>query len=269
MPNMFLNNKKLFFLKKMKFMQTSILRKKYIIKSIKKFPFQLKNNYDSIIPLHIYQTWCTKQLPPLMARCVHRLKSNNPRFTHHLYDDNDCREFIKNNFQEDVLNTFDKLVPGAYRADLWRYCMLYERGGIYLDIKYECFNHFKFIHLTESEHFVSDLNDSGIYNALLVCLPGNETLLRAINKIVENVKNNFYGESCLAPTGPLLLSKVICNRQNIDLKHNVINGSFNNRIISYNGKIILKSYNGYLSEYGYYKKTEHYAKLWNERKIYS
>lgn len=266
MRNMFLNNKKRIFMRNL---NNSIIQKKNFINFFKKKgPFPLKNDYHSIIPLDIYQTWYTKNLPPLMSRCVHRLRLNNPRFNYHLYDDNDCREFIKNNFDEVVLNAFDKLVPGAYKADLWRYCILYKRGGIYLDIKYECFNNFKFIHLTESEHFVSDLNDNGIYNALLICLPGNETLLRAINKIVEHVQYNFYGGSCLEPTGPLLLSKVIGDNNNVDLKHKVIGGSFNNRIITYNGNIILKSYSGYLSECGYYKKTEHYAKLWRERKIY-
>ena len=28
--------------------------------------FQLKNSYDSVIPLHLYTCWHTKDLPPLM-----------------------------------------------------------------------------------------------------------------------------------------------------------------------------------------------------------
>ena len=168
--------------------------------------YPLKQNYNSIIPLNIYQTWHTKKLPPKMFESVNLIKNLNPRFNYQLFDDDDCREFIKNNFEERVLHAFDSLIPGAYKADLWRYCILYKNGGIYLDIKYRPLNNFRFITMTEKEHWVLDADKNGIYNALMVCRPGNEILLKAINKIVENVKTKFYGNSSLEPTGPLLLS---------------------------------------------------------------
>jgi mannosyltransferase OCH1-like enzyme len=89
------------------------------------YTFKLKENYNSIIPLKIYQTWHTKNLPKHMNDTVELLKNTNPEFEHFLFDDNDCRNFIKNNFNEKVLHTFNKLKPGAYKADLWRYCVLY------------------------------------------------------------------------------------------------------------------------------------------------
>jgi mannosyltransferase OCH1-like enzyme len=79
-----------------------------------------------------------------MQECVDKLKKDNPEFEYHFYDDNQCREYIKDNFNKDVLHAFDKLIPGAFKADLWRYCILYKKGGIYLDIKYQCENNFKF-----------------------------------------------------------------------------------------------------------------------------
>ena len=62
--------------------------------------FKLKENYNSIIPLKIYQTWYTKNLPNHMKDAVELLKNTNPEFEHYLFDDNDCRNFIKNNFNE-------------------------------------------------------------------------------------------------------------------------------------------------------------------------
>ena len=245
-------------------LQRFLVNKMNIINSLKK-------EYKSIIPLNIYQTWYTKKLPLLMSRAVNKLRMTNPRFNYYLFDDNDCREFIKNNFDSKVLNAYDCLIPGAYKADLWRYCILYKNGGIYLDIKYEPCNNFKFIYLTEKEHFVCDKDNSGIYNAFMISVPGNQTLLKAIYKIVENVENNFYGNSSLEPTGPHLLPKILTNnfRENIDMKHKIINNDFNMRTVMYKGIPILKSYNGYLKESGHYKKTEHYSKLWIERKIYN
>jgi mannosyltransferase OCH1-like enzyme len=160
-------------------------------------PFQLKSTYNSIIPLHLYQTWHTKDLPQKMKENLEFNKYANPKITFHLYDDSECREFIKNNFEQDVLDAFDNLIPGAYKADLWRYCILYIKGGIYLDIKYKCVNNFKFIALTEKEHFVRDRPDNYVYTGLIVTLPQNEIMRNCIYQIVENVKNKFYGSDPL------------------------------------------------------------------------
>ena len=143
------------------------------------------NSTNSInIPLNIFQTYHTLDLPPRMRKSVNKLIKNNPEFTHYLYDDDDCRKFIKNNFPSNVVNAFDKLIPGAYKADLWRYCVLYIHGGIYLDIKYCCVNNFKLIELTQKEHFVKDrqLNGiNGIYQALMVHKPYSQVLHTCIS----------------------------------------------------------------------------------------
>jgi mannosyltransferase OCH1-like enzyme len=232
-------------------------------------PYPMKKNYNPIIPLNIFQTWHTKILPPLMAQSISIIKKLNPRFNYYLFDDNDCREFIKNNFDLKVLHAFDSLIPGAYKADLWRYCILYKKGGIYLDIKYRPYNGFRFINLMEKEHFVLDADGDGIYNALMVCLPGNQVLLKVINQIVENVKNKFYGNNCLEPTGPHLLSRYInkTEKNKLDMKHEFY-FSMENRVIYFNNYLILKSYNGYLDDHRKYKKISHYSELWNKRKVY-
>lgn len=229
--------------------------------------FPNKYSYDIQIPLNIFQTWHTKKLSPKMFAAVNLIKKNNPRFKYSLYDDLDCREFIKNNFNSDVLYAYDKLIPGAYKADLWRYCILYKYGGIYLDIKYIPNNNFKFINLCESEHYVLDKNGIGIYNALMVSKPYNEFLLKAINQIVDNVKNHYYGECFLCPTGPKLLSKIIgLDNKFIDLNHDLINN--NNKLIYYKNIVILRSYNGHIFERDKFSKKQHYAILWNNRRIY-
>lgn len=227
--------------------------------------------YNSIIPLKIYQTWYTKDLPPKMKERVEILKSQNPRFEHHLFDDNDCREFIKDNFDIAVLNAYDTLIPGAYKADLWRLCVLYINGGIYMDIKLKCINGFKLIELTESEHYVKDRHlPLTIYNALMVCQKNNPFLWKAIYKIVFNVQNKFYGEDPLHPTGPLMLGKIILNNRlklNIDLNHYEKGGY----LIYKNRFVISTEYPEYNNERtNTYNsiKTKRYDVMWNEKKIY-
>jgi len=234
-----------------------------------KIPYPLKEKYDSVIPLNIYQTWHTKKISPKMFESISLIKNLNPKFNYQLFDDNDCREFIKNNYDQDVLYAFDNLVPGAYKADLWRYCILYKNGGVYLDIKYAPVNGFKFINLMEKEHWVLDMDKNGIYNALMVCKPNNEILLRAINKVVDNVKNKFYGSNCLHPTGPIMLAEFFTqsDKNIFDMYHDIYQ-SIENRFIFFNGYIIFKNYNDYLNEQRNNEKVSHYSGLWGSRNIY-
>ena len=225
---------------------------------------------NSEIPLHIYQTWHSNTLPQYMQECVNKLKKDNPEFSYHFYNDFDCREYIKDNFNKDVLHAFDKLIPGAYKADLWRYCILYKKGGIYLDIKYQCENGFKLIQLTDKEYFVKDipkLGRLGIYNAFMICKPGNKILLNCIDKIVENIKHKYYGSSPLEISGPLLMSKYFSplDINNLQLQHVQEKTNF---YITNNGIKILKIYPEYRSEQRLYQKNKYYAELWHKRRVY-
>ncbi len=234
------------------------------------FPNKPISEYKTIIPANIFQTWSSKNLPPLMFKNIQIIKRNNPDFKYYLFDDNDCREFIKKHFELDVLNAYNSLIPGAYKADLWRYCILYKYGGIYLDIKYTPINNFKFINLLEEEVWTLDLDKKKIYNALLVCKPGNEILLKAINKIVENVKNKYYGTSWLEPTGPALLRQYFTDeeRKKTKVYHITTGDNDYDRFIKYNDFNILQCYPGYFREREIYSRKQHYAILWSKRKIY-
>jgi mannosyltransferase OCH1-like enzyme len=243
----------------------------YHLKKKLSIPYPIKSVYQSVIPFNIFQTWWTKDnLTPSMFESINTIKNNNPKFHYYLFDDTDCRNFIKNNYSNEILNAFNLLIPGAYKADLWRYCILYKFGGIYLDIKYKPSNQFKFINLTEKEHWVLDADNNGIYNALIVAKPGNPILKKAIENVVENVKNRFYGGSCLDPTGPGMLSKFFSSQEKraLDMKHEYYFNDMNNRIILFHNIPILNSYRGYLNDYNNTKKTEHYSTLWNQRRIY-
>ena len=236
-----------------------------------------ENNDDSIvyseIPLDIYQTWKTKNLPPKMRECVENLKKQNPEFTHHLYDDEDCYEFIKRNFEPEVAAAYDSLIPGAYKADLWRYCILYKRGGVYLDIKYCNVDGFKLITLTNREHFTLDIPESGggIYNAFMICLPGNKILEKCIHQIVKNVQTKYYGDSYLSPTGPLLMKNVMTSSQVKEVERTglTLNRKADNTVcICLHGIPIMEIYQEYYNNEIKQNGQPNYGVLWYEKKIY-
>ena len=90
------------------------------------------------IPKIIHQTLNNKyELNPIFKANIEKLKYHNLNWEHRLYDDNDQRKFISNCYGADFLQSFDKInaLYGAARADFFRYLLMYELGGVYLDIK--------------------------------------------------------------------------------------------------------------------------------------
>jgi hypothetical protein len=222
-----------------------------------------------MIPKKLFQTWHSKALSAEMQDCVEALKAANPDYEHHLYDDADCRAFIEAHFPQEVTDAFDALVPGAYKADLWRYCVLYLHGGVYLDIKFRPLNGFRFSELEEDkEYFCRDLDVTrrrtlGIYNAILVCRAGNPILKQCIDQIVRHVAEEHYGYDYLSPTGPALLGSFFPPTATFELRL-----ARSARCIEWGDRPILGIYKGYRRTQWREGRTR-YDRAWRRREIYA
>lgn len=88
------------------------------------------------IPKVIHQTYHSKNLPNEIADNIRAIKAMNPDWEHRLYDDADIEHYIHTHFPE-LLNLYKKINPtyGAAKADFFRYLLMYNEGGVYLDIK--------------------------------------------------------------------------------------------------------------------------------------
>ena len=233
---------------------------------------------NSYIPKNIYLTWETsdiEKMPPNMKESIELLKSVNNDCNVYIFDKDHRVNFIKKYFKTEVLDAYNSLVPGAFKADVWRYCVLYKYGGIYQDIKMQPINGFKYseILVNDKEYYVKDIDGSGggVYNAVLICKPNNKVLLKTINNIIENVKNKYYGESSLYPTGPMLIKKFFTEKEinDMEMQLAVEYDSENNdiHIVKFNGRQILKMYNGYRQEVKKLGMKHHYH-MWVDKEIY-
>jgi mannosyltransferase OCH1-like enzyme len=221
----------------------------------------IPHTQPQIIPKHVFMTWKTLDLPSNMQKNADKLKTDNPDFDVQIFDDAMCREFIDTHFPFPVLDAYDTLIPGAYKADLWRLCVLYIHGGIYLDIKYGCSDGIYLRDLTHKEHFVLDRpahwvsnTHYGIYNAVMICLPGTLFLRKCIDAILINVQNKIYGYNPLYPTGPGLIGNIHAecfdSGENIDMAMIQIGygESGADYAVVYNNTMILETYETYRSE---------------------
>ena len=81
-----------------------------------KYVLKQKYNFCSSIPLIVHQTWISHDLPVNMRKNLIKNKNINNELKFILYDDNECREFIKQNYTDTVLYAYDKLKPGAIQS---------------------------------------------------------------------------------------------------------------------------------------------------------
>lgn len=155
------------------------------------------------IPLNIILFWHDELMPPHIKKSYQSIINNNPEFKIHLFNIESARDFIKENYDQNVLNTYDKFKPIAFKCDLFRYCALYKLGGIYLDIKINIVNNFKLINLAGYEELYTIEkyeNDFLMTPGFIITKERNPRIEKIINNIVLNVENKFYGNHPTSPT---------------------------------------------------------------------
>ena len=90
-----------------------------------------------VIPKVCHQTWNIKKLSPEIKNIIKYNKLLNLDIKFKLYDNEDIDIYIRENFDSSIYSAFRRINPkyGAMIADFFRYCVLYNEGGVYLDIK--------------------------------------------------------------------------------------------------------------------------------------
>lgn len=158
------------------------------------------------IPNIVHQTFCSEILPQEIVNIIEKNKiiCRNCKFI--FYNDSDCELLIKDNFNEEIYNTYKKINPsyGAMRADFFRYCVLYLYGGIYLDIK-SVIKYPLFRIINKDDICILDIprttlepwrtNTPTYEQWLLIFAPRHPYLLSMINQIYKYVNENYIPKS--------------------------------------------------------------------------
>jgi len=241
--------------------------------------------FEQNIPKTIIQTTYSRNIENVLHyNSILTYIELNPEYEYKIFDNNDSRLFIKNNFDEYILIAYDLIIPGAFKADFFRYCFLYVNGGCYFDCKSILRVPLRNI-INKDDTFLlcKDIGE-GYFNAIILSVPKNELLLKTINMCIENINNyytkynfkkNIYDSSntILSFTGPILIYNTIknnVNNNNIKFLHkndqnkkNDYNHNYQRLFIEYNLKyIITKQYYLYNSSSG-----SHYSDQWYNKEV--
>ena len=176
------------------------------------------------IPAILYKQGETDNLPEPIVELYRTIESENPSYRVVYFSDRTRRQFIAERLEgtfSGVLAAYDRLIVGAYRADLFRLCVLFANGGVYGDFSQQYLAPLDSLVDRRRDELVLTLDApkprrmewppySGISNGFLASRPGHPFVAHCIRQIVENVQKSYYGSSSLDPSGPSLLRDVLC-----------------------------------------------------------
>jgi mannosyltransferase OCH1-like enzyme len=169
-----------------------------------------------MIPKRMMQTWEHKQLNPEFQIIVDTWKTHNPCYEFVLMDAIDREQFIQKYFEHDVIYTYQQIIPGAYKSDLFRYCYLWVNGGVYADIDTLCLGKLDDFLIPGIDFVVPiDLNlntNEGTHNlacGFIAAVPRHPVMMYCIQKIVHNVQTATVPVSKLDFSGPGILGRSV------------------------------------------------------------
>jgi len=169
---------------------------KYTMKHIPKYiPSRININNSRKIPNNICQSHETSLLPIKMIESAYTWINNNPTYNYYFYDNRDRVLFLKKHFDDRVLQAYYKLTHGAFRADLFRACFIYIKGGVYSDIDQVCLKGLHTI-ISNDDNLVTGITRNTPHQSLLISAPNNPIFKHLITTGVERV---FANKPLLGP----------------------------------------------------------------------
>jgi len=153
------------------------------------------------------------ELPEFHNICYEQIKKLYPDEEYHLYSGEELEKIIKNNFNDDVYVSYKKLRPYACKADLARLCLLYLYGGLYIDLNLYFMNTIPDLNKLEFFAFrdlsVMSKQSWAVQNGIMYSLSKSKVLKNAIDLIVKNCKEEYYGVQCVDVSATTVLGIAI------------------------------------------------------------
>jgi hypothetical protein len=143
-----------------------------------------------------------------VARAMRSVRESFAGCEYQCWGLDEAAEFIAATYPPEVLKTFECLRPYAYKADLFKLCLLHTVGGWYVDAGVRMLKGPipgelaasvppRFVVFRSTGPWDAAWNCS---MALLYAEPGHDLFTTAITEIVDNCKQQRYGANPLCPT---------------------------------------------------------------------
>ncbi|VBB18282.1 glycosyltransferase [Yasminevirus sp. GU-2018] len=249
----------------------------------------LSETWDNIPNVPLFQTAGSAKMSQSKFNSTRTIISNVPYLTYLFFDDDDCVKFIREDYPR-LIHVYNKIRPGAFKADMFRALYAYKNGGVYFDCKQSLFASIKTA-LSKKRMLVKDIPVDHVYNGTFYIQPRDEIFRDYLVLMIKNVHMSLYGENPLDVTGPRTLGRVAklskdafaffrnpndtpdtdMNINDAVIFQNTSDSWFicDNSIIRRNGSRLIKhTYTGYYEENNYWR-TKHYGVMWRNSEVFN
>jgi mannosyltransferase OCH1-like enzyme len=138
------------------------------------------------IPLELWQTYKSSNLPRQAIPLVQSWKNKNPQLTVNFMDDAQCNHFIKQNFDDEFYQMYISLPFGVMRADVWRVAVVYINGGIYADTDTDCIvSVSEWLKPDDRLIIAVEQSNGALANFIFAASPKHPALLHVLNTFTE------------------------------------------------------------------------------------
>ncbi len=170
------------------------------------------------IPQQIHQTWKNEQVPEHLEAYVQSWRDHHPDWHYTLWTDDMNRDFIATHYPS-FLPVYDRYPSAIQKVDAVRYFILFQYGGIFVDLDFECLRHTgsllkdaAFVAGKEpAEHALSHQKEYIISNAFMAAASGAPFLQNICDTLQQNNYYRYANEPgfnvILDCAGPFMLSR--------------------------------------------------------------
>lgn len=96
-------------------------------------PRSLPESYEPVSIPKVLHFTC-KNSGDVPKRIIEHWQELNPEYELKVHADDDCRQFLMEEYGQEYLDMFNKIKHGPIKADFWRACYLAKYGGVYTDM---------------------------------------------------------------------------------------------------------------------------------------
>jgi mannosyltransferase OCH1-like enzyme len=167
----------------------------------------------TMIPKIIHQTYkVTSPLPEVYATCQSTILELHPDFEYKFWTDEDMFDEIKTNFPL-YYEAFMALPRMIMRIDMFRYFLMYQYGGLYVDLDYMMFKPFdmlesdaKIVLPSNREECKNPTKYTCIGNSIFASEPNHPFWKMVIDTLFTNKREKYRtNQDVVNGTGPVFL----------------------------------------------------------------
>ena len=169
------------------------------------------------IPQIIHQTWKSQTVPVRWQSAVDSVRRYHQGWAYRLWTDAEMDGHVRQH-QPELFPIYRDLEKNIMRADVFRYVLMHDLGGLYCDLDYEFLRPYEYgdAELVLSDEFSISYGNSvdQIANYVFASRPGHPFWKDVIADIIKNPPRVSAYHDVIDATGPGFLSRIFFANRN-------------------------------------------------------